>query len=344
MLPPPPSANSIILLIVITISVLADPESLMQALEDLDYLAALDNDGNLSEFGIIMSEFPLDPQLSKSILAACEFDCVDEMLTLTAMVTAPNCFLDSVSEADVTKQSNRKKFLHPAGDHFTLLNLYKEYEQMKTSNASQYDIERWCQDHLLNYTALEMACVIRSELLDIMKRIELPVSEPAFGSDENVLNVKKSLLSGYFMQIARDVDGLGNYIMLTHKQVGQLHPDSGYCLNHNVPEWVLFHEFSVADRSCIRIASEISPHLYGSHHTLTCLFFCAMDSVAVSFALMFMQLAPQYYFSNLPPSESKELLQEALDSASTIPSSPDPEDDGETDEEENTPEQRCNIQ
>uniref|UniRef100_A0A8B9TTP2 DEAH-box helicase 32 (putative) n=1 Tax=Anas platyrhynchos TaxID=8839 RepID=A0A8B9TTP2_ANAPL len=57
------------------------PESLMQALEDLDYLAALDNDGNLSEFGIIMSEFPLDPQLSKSILASCEFDCVDEMLT-----------------------------------------------------------------------------------------------------------------------------------------------------------------------------------------------------------------------------------------------------------------------
>ncbi|XP_075699224.1 putative pre-mRNA-splicing factor ATP-dependent RNA helicase DHX32 [Rhinoderma darwinii] len=301
-----------------------DPESLMQALEDLDYLAALDNDGDLSEFGIIMSEFPLDPQLSKSILAACEFDCVDEMLTLAAMVTAPNCLLDPTHEADVTKQSNRRKFLHSAGDHFTLINLHREYEHLKIRNASQYDIEKWCQDHLLNYTALEMACVIRSELLDIMKRIELPVSEPAFGSEENILNIKKSLLSGYFMQIARDVDGLGNYIMLTHKQVGQLHPDSGYCLNHNIPEWVLFHEFSVADRSCIRIASEISPDL-------------------------FMQLAPQYYFSNLPPSESKELLQKALDSTSTITAPQDPEDDGETEDEEqslsaNAPEQRCNIQ
>ncbi|KAG9470075.1 hypothetical protein GDO78_018929 [Eleutherodactylus coqui] len=301
-----------------------DPESLMQALEDLDYLAALDNDGNLSEFGIIMSEFPLDPQLSKSILAACEFDCVDEMLTLAAMVTAPNCFLDSANEADVNKESQRRKFLHPAGDHFTLINLYREYEQMKIGNASQYDIERWCQDHLLNYTALEMACVIRSELLDIMKRIELPVSEPAFGSDENVMNIKKSLLSGYFMQVARDVDGSGNYIMLTHKQVGQLHLDSGYCLNHNIPEWVLFHEFSVADRNCIRVASEISPDL-------------------------FMQLAPQYYFSNLPPSESKELLQKALDTSSTVPTAQDPGKDGETDDEEqglstNAQEQRCTIQ
>lgn len=59
----------------------------MQALEDLDYLAALDNYGNLSEIGIIMSEFPLDPQLSKSILASYEFNCVDEMLTIAAMVT-----------------------------------------------------------------------------------------------------------------------------------------------------------------------------------------------------------------------------------------------------------------
>lgn len=63
------------------------PESLMQALEDLDYLAALDDDGNLSEVGIIMSEFPLDPQLAKALLASCEFDCVEEMLTLAAMLT-----------------------------------------------------------------------------------------------------------------------------------------------------------------------------------------------------------------------------------------------------------------
>lgn len=59
----------------------------MQALEDLDYLAALDDDGNLSEVGIIMSEFPLDPQLAKALIASCEFDCVEEMVSLAAMLT-----------------------------------------------------------------------------------------------------------------------------------------------------------------------------------------------------------------------------------------------------------------
>lgn len=64
-----------------------DPEGLMQALEELDYLAALDDDGNLSEIGIIMSEIPLDPQMAKALLASCEFDCVSEMLTIAAMLS-----------------------------------------------------------------------------------------------------------------------------------------------------------------------------------------------------------------------------------------------------------------
>lgn len=62
----------------------------MQALEDLDYLAALNDDGDLSDLGVILSEFPLPPELAKALLASCEFDCVDEMLTLAAMLTGTN--------------------------------------------------------------------------------------------------------------------------------------------------------------------------------------------------------------------------------------------------------------
>lgn len=76
--------------------VFAAPEALMQALEDLDYLAALDDDGNLSEVGIIMSELPLEPPLARALIAACEFDCVSELLTIAAMLTGEeHVFLNS---------------------------------------------------------------------------------------------------------------------------------------------------------------------------------------------------------------------------------------------------------
>ena len=38
-------------------------ETLMRALELLNYLGALDDDGSLTELGAIMAEFPLDPQV-----------------------------------------------------------------------------------------------------------------------------------------------------------------------------------------------------------------------------------------------------------------------------------------
>ena len=40
----------------------------MRALELLNYLGALDDDGNLTELGSMMAEFPLDPQLAKMLL------------------------------------------------------------------------------------------------------------------------------------------------------------------------------------------------------------------------------------------------------------------------------------
>ena len=46
------------------------PETLMRALEQLNYLGALDDDGNLTEDGALMSEFPLDPQLSKVLITS----------------------------------------------------------------------------------------------------------------------------------------------------------------------------------------------------------------------------------------------------------------------------------
>merc|ERR1712159_780422 len=41
------------------------PETLMRALELLNYLGALDDEGEMTAVGKMMSEFPIDPQLAK---------------------------------------------------------------------------------------------------------------------------------------------------------------------------------------------------------------------------------------------------------------------------------------
>ncbi len=61
--------------------------TLMRAMEQLNYLGALENSGYITELGIIMAEFPLDPQLAKMLIASCDLNCSNELLSITAMLS-----------------------------------------------------------------------------------------------------------------------------------------------------------------------------------------------------------------------------------------------------------------
>lgn len=63
------------------------PETMMRALELLNYLGALDDEGELTKVGEIMSEFPLDPQLSKMAIASTYFDCSCETLSIVSLLS-----------------------------------------------------------------------------------------------------------------------------------------------------------------------------------------------------------------------------------------------------------------
>lgn len=70
------------------------PETLMRALEQLNYLGALDDEGNLTKIGEQMSEFPLDPMLSKMIITSSErYFCTKEILTIVSLISVPNIFI-----------------------------------------------------------------------------------------------------------------------------------------------------------------------------------------------------------------------------------------------------------
>ncbi|XP_048876772.1 ATP-dependent RNA helicase DQX1 isoform X2 [Brienomyrus brachyistius] len=257
------------------------PESLMQAIEDLDYLAALDDDGNLSEVGIIMSELPLEPPLAKALIASCEFDCVSEVLTIAAMLSAPPCFVTPLPHNEAAAMTHRRLLLHAEGDHFTLINVFNAYIQHQEDDG-------WCVKNFLNAPSLRLAVTIRAQLLDVMQRIELPISAPAFGCQENINNIKRALISGFFLKVAYDVDDSGNYLLLTHRHVAHLHSFSSYLCRRpcpNPPSWVLYHDFTISHDNCICTVSEIQPQ-------------------------MLVELAPQYYLGNLPSSEGKEQLME----------------------------------
>ena len=53
--------------------------------------------GELVPLGEVMAEFPLDPQLAKMLIASCEHNCSNEILSITAMLSVPMPFLRYVN-------------------------------------------------------------------------------------------------------------------------------------------------------------------------------------------------------------------------------------------------------
>lgn len=62
--------------------------TLVSALEQLYNLGALDEEGLLTRLGRKMAEFPLDPPVSKMLIASVDLGCSEEILTIVGMLSA----------------------------------------------------------------------------------------------------------------------------------------------------------------------------------------------------------------------------------------------------------------
>ncbi|KAF2938953.1 hypothetical protein DAI22_03g155600 [Oryza sativa Japonica Group] len=242
------------------------PETLMRALEVLNYLGALDDDGNLTPLGETMSEFPLDPQMSKMLVISPKYNCSNEILSISAMLSVPNCFLRP-REAQKAADEAKARFGHIDGDHLTLLNVYHAYKQNNED-------PQWCYENFINARALKSADNVRQQLVRIMTRFNLKMCSTDFNSREYYVNIRKAMLAGYFMQVAH-LERTGHYLTVKDNQVVHLHPSN--CLDHK-PEWVIYNEYVLTTRNFIRTVTDIrgdwlidvAPHYYDLSNFPSC--------------------------------------------------------------------------
>uniref|UniRef100_A0A915PI77 RNA helicase n=1 Tax=Setaria digitata TaxID=48799 RepID=A0A915PI77_9BILA len=252
------------------------PETLMRALEMLNYLAAIDDNGELTQLGSLMAEFPLDPQLAKMVIASTELNCSNEILSVTAMLSVPQCFVRP-TEAKKAADDAKARFAHIDGDHLTLLNVYHAFKQ------NREDVQ-WCYDNFINYRALKNADNVRTQLARIMDKFSLKRISTDFKSKDYYINIRKALVAGFFMQVAH-LERSGHYITVKDNQLVQLHPST--VLDHK-PEWALYNEFVLTTKNFIRTVTDVKPE-------------------------WLVQMAPQYYdMATFPDCDAKKKLQHTI--------------------------------
>ena len=226
------------------------PETLMRALEELNYLACLDDEGELTELGRLASEFPLDPALAVMLISSPEFYCSNEMLSITALLSVPQVFVRPMNkrkEADEMKA----RFAHDEGDHLTLLNVYHAFKQGEAQN----DPKQWCFNHYLNYRSLQQADNVRLQLKRIMERSEVELMSTPYEHKDYYNNIRRALVSGFFMQVAKRDSSKKMYITVDNQHV-ILHPSTVLAQDS---EWVLYNEFVLTTKNYIRTVTAVRP-------------------------------------------------------------------------------------
>jgi len=225
------------------------PETLMRALEMLNFLSCLNDEGDLTDTGDQAAEFPLDPQLAKMLIDSPKFNCSNEILSIAAMLSVPMIFVrpkEMSKDADDAKQ----RFAHLDGDHLTLLNVFHAYKQYTTEGM---DPGNFCYENYVNPRSMKSAESVREQLKGIMERLEIQMKSSDFHDKEYYPNIRKCLVSGYFMQVAH-LEKSGHYLTIKDNQVVALHPST--CLTHK-PEWVLYNEFVLTSKNFVRTVTQV---------------------------------------------------------------------------------------
>lgn len=210
---------------------------LISAMESLYALGALDEEGLLTKLGRMMSQFPLDPMVSKTLLASVDLGCSEEVLTIVAMLSVTSIFYRPKEKQGQADQK-KAKFHQPEGDHVTVLAVYEAWKRNRFSNP-------WCYENFIQSRSLKHAQDVRKQLITIMDRYKLDI----VSAGRNYLKVRKAIVSGFFAHAAKK-DPQEGYRTLTDGQPVFIHPSSS--LFHTQPEWVLYHEVVLTTKEYMR--------------------------------------------------------------------------------------------
>jgi ATP-dependent RNA helicase DHX8/PRP22 len=219
-------------------------QTLVTALEQLYNLNALDEEGLLTRLGRKMAEFPLEPPMSKMLIASVDLGCAEEILTIVAMLSAQNIFYRPKEKQGPADQK-KAKFFQPEGDHLTLLTVY---EAWKANNFSS----PWCFENYLQARSLRRAQDVRKQLLTIMDRYRLEVTS----AGRNFNRIRRAITSGFFFHAAKK-DPQEGFKTLVENTPTYIHPSSS--LFQRQPDWVVYHELVLTSKEYMRECVAIDP-------------------------------------------------------------------------------------
>lgn len=245
--------------------------SISEGYRVLQELGALDDERQLTPTGRKLARFPVDPRISRMILAGAEHGCLSEILVLAAALNVQDP-RERPRGLEQKADQQHQRFRDERSDFAGLLKLWAFIREQEGRSSSQ--LRRACKEGFLSFMRVREWREVHRQLEDTVKELRLhqakrppKPAEPGKPSAAKATDdaVHLALLSGLLSRV-------GMYNSEQRAYLGSrqtrflLHPSSG--LAKKPPQWLMAFELVQTSQLFGRTAAKIEPEWLdrvGSH-------------------------------------------------------------------------------
>lgn len=225
------------------------PATMAAALEHLYALSAINDQGVLTRVGRKMAEIPLSPMFSRAILAADQHGCVEEVVTIVAMLSESATLFLRPKDKKLHADAARNRFVsREGGDFLTLLNVYTAWAE------AEYDV-LWAKENYLQQRTLNRARDVRDQLVHLCDRVEIALSS----APSDIVAIKKAITAGFFPHVSRLQNDGFTYRTAKKGMTVYIHPSSSCSQLPIKPKWVCYSELVLTSKEYMRMVMPIEP-------------------------------------------------------------------------------------
>lgn len=176
----------------------------------LQELQAVDKQGRLTRSGRQLMTLPVDPRLGRMLLAAKEFNSLNEVLIIVSAMAVQDPRERPADKQQAADEKHRR-FRDEHSDFIAYINLW-QYAEEQRQELSKSQFRKLCKREYLSFLRLQEWREIHHQLLLACKKLGFKLNSSAGGEGAGYDAVHKALLPGLLGQIghkAEDKEYLG---------------------------------------------------------------------------------------------------------------------------------------
>lgn len=218
----------------------------------------------LTGIGRQMARLPVDPRLSRMLVASATTGCLPEMTVLAAVLSIQDPRERPAEKAGAADQAHAT-FADRMSDFLALLNIWRAFQGHLKSAKSTNAMRRWCRDHFISFRRMREWRDIHRQLSDMLTEqglgskdrqtaTALAPIESALGDSRHAA-IHQAILSGMLANIALQKEG--NLYTAARGRQAMIFPGSG--LFGKGGRWIVAAEMVETSRLFARTCATIDP-------------------------------------------------------------------------------------